>query len=254
MALPVADLTATATLILALITLILAAATVALVSVTCAGTRQARSDAKEDRALMQQQVTQTRDDAQREVDLMQRQLDAEHQPLLIEVLPSGPTMPDMGARPNPNIARQRQHEVLPSIEIKFGQREGVEIDPRTVSVRVEGGTAYVSVPLRNVGRGLAIIDPASILIIGVALGPLTYAVARRERVPAGETTRIDVAARYQVGTPIEATDRWHLELRYSDFARRQLTQATVLLGCPDGPQEPWLVVYVDQEPCLASGA
>ncbi len=185
---------------------------------------------------------------------MQRQLDAQHRPLLIEVPPSGPVSPDMGARSNPNIARQRQHEVLPTIEIKFGQREGVEIDPRAVSVRIEGGSAYVSVPLRNVGRGLAIIDPASIAIRGVALGAVSYAVAQRERVPAGETTRIDVAAHYQVGVPIDTTDHWHLELRYSDFARQQLAQATILLGFPEGPQGPWYVRYVDQEPYLPPDA
>lgn len=229
MAVPIATLTAVATLILAGITLALAIATATLVYVTREGTRQVRAD------------------AQREIDIMQRQLEAEHRPLLIEVLPSGPILPDMGARPNPNIAPHRQGEQPFSIEIKFGQREGVEIDPRLVSVRLEGGAAYVSVPLRNVGRGLAVIDPASIDLHGVALGQVSWRVARRQRVPIGETTRIEVAAHCQVGVPIEQAEDWCLDVRYADFAGEQLTHAKISLNCPDGPQGAWYVIGVDQK-------
>ncbi len=226
---PLADMTATATLILAGITLGLAVATVALVKATRRGTGQARKDAAQ------------------QVAMMQRQIDAEHRPLLIEVLPSGPILPDMGARPNPNIAGHRQGEAPKTILLKYGQREGIEIDPRAVFVGLDGGSAYVSVPLRNVGRGLAVVDPESIEISGVALGTVKgQPTARRQRVPVGETTRIDLVAHYRVGEPIgEATD-WLVRVSYRDFAGEQPACAKIHLRCPDGPQGPWYVVGVDQ--------
>lgn len=227
---PVADLTATATLILAGITLALVAATVTLVCATRAGTNQARRD------------------AQREIDVMQRQLEAEYRPLLIEVLPTGPILPDMGARPSPNVAAHRQDEQPLTIEIKFGQTAGVEFDPRLVYMRLEGGAVYLSVPLRNVGRGLAVIDSSSIDLHGVALGSVRERMARRQRVPVGETTRIEVISHYQVGVQIGQAKDWSLHVRYVDFAGEQRTHATIRLECPDGPQGPWYVVGVDQEP------
>jgi hypothetical protein len=210
--------------------------------------------AKDDLKVTRETLQVTRDaadaakrDAEREIGLLQQQLEAEHRPLLIEVVASGPIFADMGAHPNPKIVPNRRADHPPTIEVKFGQREGHEIDPRSAYVGIEGGTAYVSVPLRNVGRGLAVIDPNSIDIHGIALGAASYAVVHRERVPVGETTRIDVAAHCQVGIPIERAEDWCIDLRYGDFAREQLTQAKIQLRCPEGPQGPWYVVDVDQK-------
>jgi hypothetical protein len=210
--------------------------------------------AKDDLKVTRETLQVTRDaadaakrDADREIRLLQQQLEAEHRPLLIEVVPSGPIFADMGARANPNIVPHHQGTLPLTIEVKFGQREGHEIDPRSVYVGIEGGTAYVSVPLRNVGRGLAVIDRNSIDIHGVALGSVSHKVAQRERVPVGETTRIEVAAHCQVGVPINQAEDWCIDVRYGDFARQQFTQAKIRLNCPDGPQGPWHVVDVDQE-------
>lgn len=132
-----------------------------------------------------------------------------------------------------------------------GRAAGTEFDPRLVYVRLEGGSAYVSVPLRSVGRGLAVIDTSSIDLRGVALGSVSWRTARRQRVPVGETTRIEVIACYQVGVPIDQAEDWCLHLRYTDFAGEQPAHAAIRLGCPDGPQGPWYIVDVDHE--LRSG-
>ena len=70
---------------------------------------------------------------------------------------------------------------------------------------------------------------------------------QRQRVPVGETTRIEVISRYQVGVPIEQAEDWRLHVRYTDFAGEQPTDATIRLGRPDGPQGPWYVVGVDHD-------
>ena len=54
---PLADITATATLVLAGITLVLATATIALVLVTRAGTAQARKDAWAELRLLERQIS-----------------------------------------------------------------------------------------------------------------------------------------------------------------------------------------------------
>ena len=99
---PMGDLTATATLVLAGIAFALVMATVTLVWVTRVGMDHARHD------------------AQREIDLMQRQLEASYRPLLIEVLPTGPITPDMGAHPDPRVVPNRREDHPHTIEIKFG--------------------------------------------------------------------------------------------------------------------------------------
>jgi hypothetical protein len=239
--------TACATVALAVISAVVLIPTAVGVWVTY---RAAKDDLKVTRETLQvtrDAAADAKRDAEREIGLLQQQLEAEHRPLLIEVVPFGPIYPDMGARPNPDVVDHHQGSLPPTIEVKFSQREGYEVDPRSVCVEIEGGTAYVSVPLRNVGRGLAVIDPNSIDIHGIALGPVSHRVAQRERIPVGETTRIEVAAHCRVGVPIDRAEDWCLDVRYGDFAREQLTQAKIQLRCPDGPQGPWYIVDVDQE-------
>lgn len=48
-----------------------------------------------------------------------------------------------------------------TIPLRFPGTTAAEIDPRFVFVRLDGATAYIRVPLRNVGQGLAVIDEAA---------------------------------------------------------------------------------------------
>lgn len=199
---------AVATVILAVVTLLLAIATVLLVWATRKSAREARDDAA-------------------------AQLRSSYRPLLIEVLPSGPVTADMGADTDGRISQA------------FAGRDREWIDPRSVCVRLERGMTYVSVPLRNVGRGLAIVDAAAIELSGDAIGRLRgEPTARKTRVPPGETTRIDVISGYDSQAKIEAP--WTLLVPYEDFAGGQRTTATITLECPYGPQDAWFVTDIQQ--------
>lgn len=248
-----ADATADATLALAIGTGILAFATVALAVISICGIRSTRADAG-------RQIDATRESAASEIEAMREttaeqvaaardELDAAHRPLLIEVFPSGPIFPDMGARDDPTIAAGTARRIKQTILLAFAGGPEAEWDPRLVFVRLERAMAYISVPLRNVGRGLAIIDAASIAVAGKNLGSLkTSPIARRVRVPPGETTRIDVIVEFQMaGEVLVPADRWVLTIPYTDFAGRQLTTARVGLGYTgDAPAEgPWMVMAVD---------
>jgi hypothetical protein len=105
----------------------------------------------------------------------------------------------------------------------------------------------VSVPLRNVGRGLAVINTDGVFIEGPALGGRQgVALVRRERVAAGGTTRVTVRASVIVGSDrLTPGDRWVMTVPYADFAGRQRTVAVVSLSCLLEPDGPWHVVDVD---------
>jgi hypothetical protein len=252
---PLADATADATLALAILTGVLAMATVLLAALTYYGISSARKDAD-------RQIEATRETAANEIEAMREttseqvaaareELDAAHRPLFIEVFPTGPIYPDMGARDDPNINPAPGRQIRQTIHLAFPGREESEIDPRVVFVAIERGMAFISVPLRNVGRGLAVIDQQEITIEGVALGQFkTGPLARRVRVPASETTRVNLIVEFQAGgAKISRDDRWLLRVPYTDFAGRQRTVAAIKLGytgeyAADGP---WYVMGVDQE-------
>ncbi len=232
----IADTLTTATVWLAVGTFVLALSTVALVLVTRKATFDAREDAKA-------QITATREAAEREVAAARAQLLANEKPLLIEVFPSGPIYADMGARPDPDINAAPGREVPQVILLSFRGGPRNAVDPRNVFVEL-GVPTYVSVPLRNVGRGVAVIDPDSIELVGPALGELVDAFARRYRVPVGETTRIDVVIGYSVNTPLSVTDEWQLSLAYWDVGRQQRLLATVRLSKREDP-DGWFVTGVE---------
>jgi hypothetical protein len=211
-ALPIADLTATATFVLAAIALVLALATVALVLVTRAATVHARRAASA------------------ELDVLQRQLAAGYRPLLVDVLTTAPVPDDMDAR------------------LDVGQQpQG--FDPRTVFVEVDAGKVFISVPLRNVGRGLAVIERSSVGINGPGLGEPEHRAVQRSHVPVHETTRIDIVAAHAVGGPIPTGTVWELRVPYADLAGGQRNVVSLQLVCRgDDAQDTWLVERVDQEP------
>jgi hypothetical protein len=220
---PVSDLTATATLILAGITLALAVATVALVWVTRAGTAQARADAKA------------------ELQLLRRQLGAGHRPLLVDVLIDGPILPDMGASESPEGKRV--------VRIEIPQSEPQYVDPRAVYVGVQFWGVFVSVPIRNVGRGLAVIYYPRIMLEGVGIGWVRGQTASRYHVPVGETTRVELHAGFLREARLQNGNEWMLAVPYTDFAGDQRTIANLrlVLRGPTAAQGPWRIEGVDQE-------
>jgi len=180
------------------------------------------------------EINATREAAERQVAAVRSQIDAEHLPFLIEVLPSGPVFPDMGARDNPNIAAGSPRRwVTQTIALVFDRaRPPEEVDPRDLIVRIENGMAFISLPLRNVGRGLAIVDEARIEVSGLPwLGRLkAIPRAQPERVPVGETTRLYVISEFHGVTKMTEKDRWQLRVSYRDFACRQPVVVEILIG------------------------
>jgi hypothetical protein len=235
-----ADLTATATLILAGITLALAIGTVALVVVTRQGTTQAREDAKA------------------ELEVLERQVGAGYRPLLVDVLTAAPPPPDMGAETNVQ-ARSREQDVVysgPTVETKIPGIEPARFDPRTAFVLFQAGKIYLSVPLRNVGRGLAAIDGGGVELAGAMVGQLEYRTIEREHVPVGETTRIDLISTYLRQQASDLAEQghtmrgisWRLTVPYCDFAGEQRTVVRLQIVCRgDDVNGPWVVERADQE-------
>jgi hypothetical protein len=235
------SLTAIATLVLAGITLALVFATIWLVLSTRAGTLQARADAKA------------------ELKVLERQVGASYRPLLVDVLTSAPVPDDMGAlydvswSQGPNATA---HEPGPVIESKLPGMVARFFDPRTAFVLFQGGKIFLSVPLRNVGPGLAVIDDDGVELAGPLVGTLEYRTIQRRQVPVGETTRIDLitaALRWQdsyetVPGRVMFGTAWQLAVPYLDFAGEQRTTAKLQIVCRgeqvDGP---WLVERVEQE-------
>ena len=222
-----ADLTATATLILAGITLALVVATIALVVVSRRG------------------LDQERDHARAELDALRRQFGAEHRPLLVDVLTSAPVPVDMGAQvdaPPEYVAASS-----PWIETRFPGFEPEHFDPRTVFVKFTGGMIYISVPLRNVGRGLAVIDCGGVEIEGAGIARAEYMTIQRYHVPVDETTRIDLIMRYVRDDTIGRGTQWLLNVPYVDFAGQQRTVAKIqIVNRSDDVHGPWAVERVDQ--------
>jgi hypothetical protein len=247
MLIPFADLTATATLILAGITFLLVLGTVALVLATRAGTAQARVD------------TRT------ELRLLERQIGATHRPLLVDVIATAPVPEDMGALYDTTTSQGPNATVTepgPVIETKLPGIECRLFDPRTVFVLFQAGKIYLSAPLRNVGRGLAVITGDGIELAGPLVGAVEHQTIQRHHVPVGETTRIDlIAGAHQWTASVEAVlgrpafgIAWQLTVPYCDFAGQQRTVARLQIVCRgEDVNGPWLVERVDQESPLADG-
>ncbi|MHB1468654.1 MAG: hypothetical protein ACYCU0_01255 [Solirubrobacteraceae bacterium] len=235
----IANAVTDATLALAVVTGVLASATVAVAVISVRGIRSARKDVTRQidamRTATGEQLTAARDE-----------LDASHRPLLIEVFPDGPIYADMGARDNPNISRAPGRDVEKTIPVRFDGTNPREADPRLVFVEFERSTFFISAPLRNVGRGLAVIVESEITVDGDAVyGLKAPPSATRVRVPDRETTRVNIVAQHHSGVAIGPGDRWTLTVPYTDFAGRQRTIARLVLE-HDGGSSPhqWRAVDV----------
>ena len=257
------------TAVLAGVTAMLAAATIALVWVTRQGMRKAHEDteflitaaneqvtatsaaAAEQISAMQRatesEIAATREAAAHQVAAAQRQIAAGRLPYLIEVLPNGPIYSDMGARNNPNINTASDRRLIPqTILLAFeNARTPEEVDPRDVIVRLERGMAFISLSLRNVGRGPASMDEGAITVSGPPwLGQVkTRPRCQPARVPVGETTRLYIVSEYAGLSKMTQDDRWQLRIPYRDFAWEQpvVVQLTIGFVGSDAASGDWFI-------------
>jgi hypothetical protein len=170
-----------------------------------------------------------------ELELVKRRLGAGHRPVLVDVPLTAAVPADMGATDGP---------AGPTIETSLPGIRAHRIDPRRPFVAFEGQKIYLSVPLRNVGEGLAVLDGRHVALAGPLVGELEYRALHREHVPVGETTRIDLIAA-QAPDPAEERDiTWELTILYSDPAGRWRTVAHVQIVSRD---EDWLIERVEHE-------
>jgi hypothetical protein len=163
---------------------------------------------------------ETRRAATADLELARRQLQASYRPLLIEVLRNGLITPDMEAIDNPHTAQRR---VLPFVIPLHLHGADLFVDPRIVYVNPEKG--YVSIPLRNVGAGLAVVDDEKIEVRGLD-SHLEDVTVDRPRVPPGETTRVNIALLLAEG---EEAKVFSVTVPYGDLAGEQNTDVTVHL-------------------------
>ena len=174
-----------------------------------------------------------------ELELLRRHLGAGHRPVLVDVVPTAPVPADMGAEEDP---------AGPTIETSLPGMRPQRIDPRRPFVTFEGQKIYLSIPLRNAGDGLAVIDGGGVALSGPSVGELAYRAVQRDRIPVGETTRIDLIAAPQLDPAEQAGITWQLTVPYSDSAGAQRTVARLHMVCRgDDLAGPWLVEHVEQE-------
>jgi hypothetical protein len=227
------EATAIATIVLAVLTGVLALAAIVAAVLARRGLHTAAEDLQASR-----EATRA---AQENAD---RQMEAEHRPLLIDVAP-GSSVSDVLLPPARYAARKLLTQGQPYVQMNFPHDHSVNIDPYRVYVHIASGWAYAGVPLRNVGRGLATIDPDDIRLFGSGLEQLSQCEVLRERVPAGESSRILCTSHYnhthQIGFPHVLT----LLVPYRDFAGGQLVVAYVRLAQHE-MDEPWTLSSVKQ--------
>ena len=229
------DPTAIATLVLSGITLALVIATIALVRTTQDGTRQARGAAAD------------------ELKMLARQVGSTYRPLLVDVLPEAPALPDMGAlydvteQPNPNAYIKHPG---PVVQTRLPGLAPTYFDPRTTFVSFQGAQIFISVALRNVGNGMAVIDDDGIALSGPMVGGFRWRLAQHYHVPVAESTRIDIVVTYVREEATELATRagtlrgvkWNLVVPYHDFAGEQPAKVRLEIVCRgDEVSGPWEV-------------
>lgn len=223
-----AKITAEATVALAVVTAVLAVAAIVAAVFTWRGLRTAADDLR---------ATQEATTVAQE--MAQRQIEASYRPLLIDVPPYGPIDPN-----DPLVPADS-----PRIHLDFPGGHTDVADPRQIYVRLSGPRANIAIPLRNVGQGLAVVDPALVSVFGQRIGEMEPPVVQRKRIPPGEITRI-LCTPSLVSAGLEvATYPWMLEVRvqYSDFIGGQGAVVVVYLEQQFRDDE-WLLKDVEQIP------
>jgi hypothetical protein len=220
-------MTAWSTLSLAMLTAALVVTTAYLVHRTREGIRQEQLAAAHDLA-----------EARKTTELAQRQIEATYRPLLIDVSRWGLIDPSMGVEPGTGTPASWQREGTQHL-IKVKHRLQVhEIDPRRVWVDVQGDDLLLSIPLRNVGQGVALIDASKIEATGSGLEAIRARRARPERLPAGETGRVNITFQvdpdYISTLAVTGVGKWQVIVPYTDFVGGQGTQAIVTVRAMEG--------------------
>jgi hypothetical protein len=181
-------------------------------------------------------VWETRKAATADLEATQSELRASYRPLLIEVLRDGPITPDMEAIAN--RLGQRGDDMPFVVELNL-PGAGRFIDPRKVYVNPTEG--YVSVPLRNVGAGLAVLNPEQLGVEGLDC-EIVDTTVDRPRVPPRETTRVNLALALTEG---EEAKLFSVNVPYSDLAGEQNTDVTVHLR---RSEDRWEIENVEHSP------
>jgi hypothetical protein len=222
--------TAEATVVLAAITAVLAVAAIAAAVLARRGLKTAAEDLKA-----------THEATEAGQAMAQRQIEASYRPLLIDVAPSGPV------DNNDDLLASYS---APRIRLDFPGGHTDDIDPRHIYVHLTGPWMSVAVPLRNVGQGLAVIDPQHITAHGQRVGEMASCEVQRKRVPPGEATRVVCTPRLDHGQV--AAYPWILSLRvpYCDFAGGQAAVVLVQLEQRNVEDE-WRLRDVEQIEAVA---
>ncbi len=173
------EVTAIATAALALLTFILAIAAIIAAYFAKRGIDADLETSAED-------LRATREATEAAQTMAQRQIETSYRPLLIDVAPDGPVDPSDDLLPSYSTKR---------IRVEFSDGHTAEVNPRRIYVYLTGALVYVAVPLRNVGQGLAVIDPQRISANCKRLDEMVNCTVQRQRVSPGESTRIVCAAR-----------------------------------------------------------
>jgi hypothetical protein len=243
---------ALATVGLALLTMLLALATALLVRRTRQGIREQRDAAAADLAATRE-ATRV---AQKSVE---RQIAATYRPVLIDVARIGPVYPSMGARPATQDVQHREASDA-MISVSHGNVTQ-DIDPRRIWVNQQGDVVLFSIPLRNVGQGLALVHEREMNLLGTAIkATMKGSNAKPPRVPAGETTRVTMRCRVDTQelllAQLAGIRDWRMEIPYTDFVGGQPTRAVVRLQCKPGADigHPTAWYVTDVELCLADVA
>jgi hypothetical protein len=171
-----------------------------------------------------------------ELERLRRQLGAGHRPVLVELPVTAPVPADMGAEEGPGG---------PTVETSLPGIRPQRIDPRQPFVAFEGEKIYLSVPLRNVGGGVATLDGGRVALEGPLVGELEHRAVQQQNVPMGETTRIDLIAARAPDPADERDITWELTVPYSDPDAGKRTVAHVQIVRRD---EDWLIESVEHEP------
>jgi hypothetical protein len=195
------------------------------------------------------EIAAMRETTAEQVAAAREEVDASHRPLFIELAPTAPISPDMGAHRQPDINAAPGREIPMTITLRLPGLPSEEIDPRMLFVKLAAGSAFVSVPPRNVGRGLAVINQQDVTLTGPTLGDFQAILVRRVRVPDRETTQVTVRVTYAIGSPrLTPNDRWVLRVPYTDFAGKQPTVAIITIAPSLDAPMTWAIGNVENEP------
>lgn len=147
-------------------------------------------------------------------------------PLLVEVKPYAPPPADLSGSWDAKTGRHVYMLRFPGDD----DFEAEDWDGRRPYVRdTAGGPLRVSVVLRNVGAGLALMDEGAIIVRhGERSLPIRDALIRYPRLPAGESTRVNIVT----APGDDLTDpaaKISVELSYSDLSGEFRETARVAL-------------------------